>query len=159
MLKRVRVALVTDRTQMVGSLFSGTPQKKQSAVCERTEMMVSARYHDDGTRVSISWQETESSGLEGSTASVSYQKSDPAVITMLRTGTVKTALVFERGCRHHCIYRTPVMPFEVAVMANEVQNDIEKSGTLYLEYAIELRGADAEHTRLRMTLLPDSDTP
>ena len=84
---------------------------------------------------------------------------EPGLITMTRTGTVRTALVFEAGHRHHCIYETPIMPFDVSVETRVVQNDIEVAGRLHLDYTVELRGANAEHTRFEMKLLPDYQRP
>ena len=73
---------------------------------------------------------------------------------MLRNGTVRTALVFEEGRRHICIYETPFMPFEVTVETDCVQNRIPEDGTLALSYTVEIKGASAEHTDFRMTVLP-----
>ena len=161
MLKKVRVAIVTDRKEMLESLFEGATGKVSeiSPEVEHMEMTVEARYHDDGSRVSISWDESDASGMQGSRTNVSFAKAEPNVITMLRTGAVKTALVFEKGKRHHCVYQTPVMPFEVAVATNEVKNNVEGVGTLELDYAVELRGGVADRTKMRMMILPYYDSP
>lgn len=160
MLKKVRVRIVTDREELLESLFEGVrhedaPREER----EHMEMTVEARYHDDGSRVSIAWDESDASGMEGSRTNVSFQKDTPGVVTMLRTGAVKTALVFERGKRHHCVYQTPLMPFDVAVATNAVKNEIEASGKLMLDYAVELRGGTCEKTRMQMTVLPYYDAP
>ena len=160
MLKKVRVRIVTDREELLESLFDGVRHEDApSAEREHMEMTVEARYHDDGERVSIAWDESDASGMQGSRTNVSYQKNAKGVVTMLRTGAVKTALVFERGQRHHCVYQTPLAPFDVAVATNAVKNEIEESGTLMLDYAVELRGGTCERTKMCMTVLPYFDTP
>lgn len=162
MLKKVRVAIVTDREELLESLFEGVTGREEAPATtevEHLEMTVEARYHDDGERVSIAWDESDASGMQGSRTNVSFSKSEPNVITMLRTGAVKTALVFEKGKRHHCVYQTPVMPFEVAVATNEVKNAVESEGTLLLDYAVELRGGVADRTKMKMTVLPYYDSP
>ena len=161
MLKKVRIKIVTDRVESKGSLFegSGVTARKKGAEPEHLELVLEGRYHDDGVRVSIGYTEGEMSGMEGSKTTISYQKNEPALVTMMRTGTVKTALVFERGRRHHCVYQTPIMPFEVAVHTAEVQNALESEGRLVLDYTVELKGAAAEHTHLVLTLLPAFDHP
>ena len=160
MLKKVRVRIVTDREELLESLFEGVRREEApSAEREHMEMTVEARYHDDGERVSIAWDESDASGMQGSRTNVSYQKSAKGVVTMLRTGAVKTALVFERGQRHHCVYQTPLAPFDVAVATNAVKNEIEESGTLMLDYAVELRGGTCERTKMCMTVLPYFDAP
>lgn len=160
MLKKVRVHITTDRCELLESLFEGVRREgAPDTEREHLEMTVEARYHDDGARVSIAWDESDASGMQGSRTSVSYQKSAPGVVTMMRTGAVKTALVFERGQRHHCLYQTPVMPFEVAVATSAVKNEIEAAGKLFLDYAVELRGGTCERTKMTMEILPYFEMP
>lgn len=146
---------------MTGSLFGEEPVAKQTehTAPQRVELMTEGSYLDDGARVSISYKESAQSGLEGSRATVSFCKNAPEQILMLRTGSVKTRLVFEEGMRHHCVYQTPMMPFDVCVHTAKVCNALEKEGTLLLEYVVELRGAEPEHTKMTLKLLPAYDTP
>jgi uncharacterized beta-barrel protein YwiB (DUF1934 family) len=167
MLKKVRIKIITDRIEVHGSLFQtptgqflpagGTPVAE--AEPEHLELIMEGRYHDDGHRVTISYKESELTGMEGTTTSIIYQKSEPHVISMVRSGTVRTALVFEEHKRHICVYETPIMPFEVSVQTKKVVNGIEKDGNLRLEYTVELRGANAERTRFSMQLMPVYDKP
>ena len=105
---------------------------------------------EDG-RVELSYDETELTGMEGAKTSISFSENEPALITMLRTGSVSTALVFESGKRHHCVYKTPYMPFEVCVHTVKVENNIKEKHSLFIDYIIEIRGAKAERTRLELT--------
>lgn len=166
MLKKVRVQLTTERYEVKGSLFEApkdfaAPDAAPLAAddVEKMEMTMEASYHDDGTRVCIRYKETELTGMEGSVTSVSFQKSDPRIISMLRDGTVKTALIFEEGQRHLCVYQTQIMPFEVGVYTKKVHNGIEKDGFLEMDYTVELRGAQAERTKLQMKVLPYFEKP
>lgn len=163
MLKKVRVQIVTDRFEAKGSLYETpagkllpTPEQDRPAKedIEHIEMTVEASYHDDGDRVCIRYRESELSGMEGSVTSVSFRKSEPTLISMLRDGSVKTALVFEPAVRHLCVYQTQIMPFEVCIYTRSVKNRIEKDGTLEMDYTVELRGAQAEHTAFSMRVLP-----
>ena len=160
MLKKVKIKILTERTQAAVGLFENkiTPLDVTAAP-ERSEMSVEGRYHDDGIRVAISYDESELSGMEGSRATISYQKSEPGLISMLRTGSVKTALTFEQGRRHECVYQTPFAPFEVCVQTNTVKNALETMGTLDLDYIVELKGAEGEHTKMRIILSPVYDKP
>ena len=168
MLKKVRVQIITDRYEVKGSLYHNFAGNMPSDTVsppapkgetERMEMTVEARYHDDGTRVCISYKESELCGMEGSTTSVSFQKNEPQTLSMLRDGTVKTALLFEQGKRHLCVYQTPIMPFEVCVYTRSVRNAIESDGVLEMDYTVELRGAQAERTKFLMRVLPCFDRP
>lgn len=103
-------------------------------------------------RVEISYDESELTGMEGARTCVSFAADAPELVTMMRGGTVSTALVFEPHRRHICVYHTPYMPFEVCVYASRVENRLLELGTLKLDYIIELRGAQAERTRFTMNI-------
>ena len=107
----------------------------------------------EGGRVEFSYDETELTGMEGAKTAISFSEDEPALVTMVRTGSVSTALVFESGKRHHCVYKTPYMPFEVCVHTVKVENDIKEKHSLFIDYIIEIRGAKAERTRLELTYL------
>lgn len=101
---------------------------------------------EDG-RISLSYDETELTGMEGSTTTVSFSEDAPDVITMLRYGSVSTTLVFEQGQRHICVYETPIMPFEICIYARSVRNSLTMNGgSITLDYLIEIHGAKAERT-------------
>ena len=106
---------------------------------------------EDG-RVEIAYEESELTGMEGANTSVSFTAETPRLITMMRGGTVTTALVFEPRRRHICAYHTPFMPFEICVYARSVDNRLLQDGILELDYIIELRGAQAERTRFTMEI-------
>ena len=102
-------------------------------------------------RVELAYDETELTGMEGSRTAVSFSEDSPELITMVREGTVSTALVFEPNKRHHCVYKTPYMPFEVCVRTLKVDNKLESENRLFIDYIIEIRGAKAERTKFELT--------
>ncbi len=170
MLKKVRVHIVSERREAVGSLFE-TPtgqllpidgagiKEAPNAEPERIEMMLEGSYRDDGARVTLTYKESELTGMEGSTTSVSFHKGSPGVISMLRDGSVKTAMVFEEARRHFCVYQTAIMPFEVCIYTKRIENALESEGQLVLDYAVELKGAQAEHNHFTLRVLPAFDRP
>ena len=91
--------------------------------------------------------------MEGSNTIISFRKSSPEMVTMTRDGAVSATLVFEDGKRHHCLYKTPFMPFEVGVYTKNVVNSLLEDGTLNLDYIVEIRGAKAERTRFKMQII------
>ena len=107
---------------------------------------------EDG-RIEFSYEESEITGMEGSTTAISFSKDNPSLVSMVREGSVSTALVFEQGKRHRCAYNTPYMPFEISVHTRRVSNTLLENGVLELDYIIEIRGAKAERTKFRMELL------
>ena len=107
---------------------------------------------EDG-RFEVSYKESEATGMEGATTSVSFAEDQPEIVSMIRSGSVSTALVFEERKRHHCVYNTPYMPFEVCVHTLHVDNRLEGEGILELDYVVEIRGAQAERTKFYMQIL------
>ena len=120
---------------------------------DRIEIKTFGTFKIDGDRAEISYEESEATGMEGSLTSVSFDMREAGLVTMARTGVVSTALVFEKGKRHHCIYKTPFMPFEICVNTLNVRNRIAEAGTLELDYIIEIRGAKAERTKFSMKIM------
>lgn len=160
--KEVRIKLRSVIYEVDASLFSDDDEDGRFSVIEAdTENIepdeieintVGTRRIADG-RFEVYYDESEVTGMEGSSTSVSFDMSDKGIVTMLREGSVSTALVFESGRRHHCLYKTPYMPFEVCVNTLSVDNRVEEDGELFIDYIIEIRGAKAERTKFEMKLI------
>ena len=160
MSQEVRVRLKSVRFEVEASLFSEEEGDGLRAVSgefesepEVIEINTLGVLALSGGRVAVSYEETEATGMDGSSTAVSFMVDQPGVVTMTREGAVSTALVFEKGKRHHCLYNTPFMPFEVCVHTLKVDNRLSKEKILELDYVIEIRGARAERTKFRMELL------
>ena len=106
--------------------------------------------------VTLSYPESELTGMQGSQSSIIFRTDDPGLIHMVRTGTVSTALTFRAHCRAICTYDTPYMPFQVGIHSLRVDNSLLETGRLTLEYIIEIRGAQAERCRMEMTVMPET---
>ena len=128
--------------------FDFSEDKKEPDDDGEIEIYTEGRLRVTSERVSLTYEETEITGMEGSKTVVSYLKSQPELVTMSRTGAVNTALVFEPRTRHICNYNTPYMPFELCVRTLSMDNRLESDGEFALEYIIEIRGATAEHNTL-----------
>lgn len=162
MLKKVRIKIKTRQQELAGTLFDtrgAAGGKSLDTDPQEMELLYEGRYHDDGTRITISYREGELTGMENTKTTLSFQKSEPGLLRMTRDGAVRTALLFEQGRRHVSYYQTPYMPFEVAIKTKRVENRIAENGTLFLSYTAELKGANAEQTEFTMTLLPYTDAP
>lgn len=173
MLKKVKIALSVERYGVAAELFEEFINVMESGEVmasltepapdedgnidepQQMEMYCDGRLRLTDDEFSLTYEETELTGMEGTESQLSFRRAEPGLVTMLRTGAVTTALVFEKGKRHICVYQTPYMPFEVCVHTLAVDNrlvsaDGKIGGTLGLDYVIEIRGARAE--RCRMTL-------
>lgn len=156
--KEVRIKIRSCRYEVDASLFSEDDTElcisdDRSAEPETVEICTVGRLCDADGRFDVSYEETEVTGMEGSSTSVSFLPKESGIVTMLRDGAVSTALVFEEGKRHHCVYNTPFMPFQVCVHTMKVDNRLHVDGCLELDYIVEIRGAQAERTKFRMEIL------
>ena len=157
MKQEVRIHLKSTRYEVEASLFteknSGTYSTEGAPEPEVLEIRTLGTLTNNGDRVEITYEESEATGMEGSTTTVTFLKSDPSVITMIREGVVSATLVFENEKRHHCLYQTPFMPFEVCVRTIKVSNSLLGLGALTLDYVVEIRGAKADRTKFSMQIL------
>ena len=112
------------------------------------EIFTEGRLRTTEDRFSITYKETELTGMEGAQTTLSFSKSEPSLVTLMRSGSVNTALVFEVEKRHLCSYTTPFMPFELCVRTLSMDNRLETDGEFSIEYVIEIRGATAEKNSL-----------
>lgn len=106
-----------------------------------------------GECVSIAYDETELTGMEGAHSDVVFHTADPGLVSLIRSGSVTTALTFRSHTRAICVYETPYMPFHVGIHCLTVTNRLDEDGTLTLDYIIEIRGGCAERCRMEMSLL------
>ncbi len=107
---------------------------------------------EDG-RFTVSYDESEATGLEGSRTSVTFLEDEPGLISIIRTGAFRTAIVVEEAKRHICTYETPFMPFEISTYGRRVENSMSREGgTLTVDYVVEIKGGLAQHSVLTLKL-------
>ena len=119
---------------------------------DSTELMTEGTMTMGDGQIRLTYKESELTGMEGSVTSIGFDRAAPEVISMMRTGLVSTGMVFEKGKRHMCIYRTPISEFEVCVYAKNVDNRLLTDGVLLLDYIVEIHGAQAERCRMTLTV-------
>lgn len=119
---------------------------------EVSELLVEGRLVTTTHRVELLYVEDFSSDMGTSTTRIGFDRAAPELITMLRSGAVSTALVFENKRRNICIYNAPSVGFEVCISTVKVENELLEKGRLALDYYIEIHGAQTDHCRLEITV-------
>lgn len=98
----------------------------------------------------ISYQESELTGLEGTTTRLHIE--GPRV-TLLREGSVNSQMVFEAGQRHLSMYETPYGSLSVGVNTRRMRSTVEDAGgELEIDYAIEIDNLLAGHNLFHMSV-------
>lgn len=106
---------------------------------ERSESVLDTeiQYYLDqnGDRI-IAYDESETTGMEGSTMMLRISPED--MVSIIRTGTFQTHLVVQKGKKHFCHYETPFGEFAVGVAARWVDNQLtDEGGSLALRYTVD----------------------
>ena len=120
---------------------------------EPMELMTEGHLVTGPARVELVYDEGALSGMEGSVTSIGFDRASPHVITMMRSGLVRTAMVFELKKRHMSVYETPFTTFSVCVTARKVVNRLFEDGTIQLHYTTAVNGQQTElcHTTVKVT--------
>ena len=121
-----------------------------------TELTTAAvmEWDADG-RCSVRYRESELSGMEGTTTTITFLKGDRSILTILREGTVRSALVLEKGRFHTGLYETPVMPLDITTMTYTLENTVtEAGGTIFADYSLRIGGVTTTRTRLTAEIVP-----
>lgn len=120
---------------------------------EKTEMMTRGVLScDDEGQVELNYCDSESMEVDGSYCRIIFNKDDPKLVSMVREGPITALLCFEPNRRHKSTYNTPFMPFDICVRTISVDNRLLTEGELIIDYYIEIRGFNAEHTVVKTTL-------
>jgi len=147
-------AQISEELEAMGAFDTDVDEERLSFDGEEViELNTVGMQRQENGRVEYSYEESEITGMEGSSTMVLFDLAEPGLVSMVRSGSVSTALVFEAGKRHHCVYNTPIMPFEICVHTLWVDNRLLQDGILLLDYIIEIRGAKAERTRFEMKVM------
>ncbi len=107
----------------------------------------------DDSQISLAYDESDLTGMDGAHSVLTFRKSEPELVHLIRSGSVTTALTFKPHHRALCVYETPYMPFQVGIHCLVVDNTLLENGRMTLDYIIEIRGAQAERCRMELELL------
>lgn len=108
---------------------------------------------DDRGGYTISYQESELTGLEGTTTVL---RVDGRRVTLLREGNINSQMVFEEGRKHLSMYETPYGSLSIGVQTRRMRSTLsEAGGDLEIDYAIEVDNLVAGQNLFRMNVKRD----
>jgi len=111
---------------------------------------------DDGEQIKIDYEESELLDLEGLETALIYKKNNPDLITMVRSGTVITSIIFDQSeKRYICNYLSEFTPIEFCICTNFVANTIDyyNGGIMILDYDIEIHGIRTERNKFYLQIM------
>ena len=103
---------------------------------DEIQLTTSGRLYRKNGRYYIMYKESELTGMEGSTTTL---KIEDERITMMRSGTYPSHMVFEKGKKHIGVFKTEVGSMTVGISARDIKNHInDDGGSLTIDYSIEV---------------------
>lgn len=125
-------------------------QKYEGTAPDTMELVTKGRLSREGESYTLSYQESELTGLEGTTTRVHI---DGGRVTLLREGNTNSQMVFEEGRRHLSMYETPYGALSIGVNTRRMRSTVDEAGgDLEIDYAIEIDNLVAGQNLFRMNV-------
>ena len=105
------------------------------------ELVTQGRLTRDGESYTLSYQESELTGLEGTMTTIQV---DGEQVTLMRVGEFTSQMVFQEGRRHLSMYNTPYGAMAIGVNTRHLLAELtDQGGDIEIDYAIEVDHAIA----------------
>lgn len=105
---------------------------------ERIELITPGKFYKKGEAYFVVYEETEISGMEGTTTTLKIENDE---LKIIRFGTTSSNLIFKKGIKHSSIYKTIYGIFEVTIEPSVMKIDMDKNGgKIELIYSLEAGG-------------------
>ena len=89
------------------------------------ELVTEGKYYSQDGAYYVTYNESEVTGMSGTTTTL---KVDNGIVTLMRSGSVNSHFVFQRGQKHVSYYDTEYGAFTISVIANEVDIRVDDNG-------------------------------
>ena len=106
---------------------------------DETELMTEGTMTFTEEGIVLSYEESELTGMEGTTTTFEVKGSR---VTLMRSGSVNSQMVFEEGRQHTSLYETPFGELSVDIQTSELRHNLtQRGGLMEIRYSIAV-----EHT-------------
>ncbi len=120
---------------------------------QRLEQVTEARFAEENGRVTITYNDSEMLEIPNTITQVTYSTEEPGIVAIVRSGGLNSMFVIEEGGRHTSKYSVGGYSLPLSFYGRRVRNDIKDgSGTLVLDYVVEMNGSVTQHTKMTLTL-------
>lgn len=115
---------------------------------EKIEVISPGKFIDTEDGYKAIYEETEISGMEGTTTSLTIRDNE---VVLEREGTTSTKMVFNETEASMALYNTPYGMLEITIITNELKVDMnEDGGALSIEYDMIVAGQKPLSTSLQL---------
>ena len=121
-------------TKLPVILFIKSRQLYEGVDPDGTELMTEGVLEETGEGLRIAYDETELTGMEGTTTS--FLIGEKRVI-LRRSGTTNSQMVFEEGVQHTSLYETPFGELSMDIRTSHLRHNLTaRGGIMEIRYAI-----------------------
>ena len=125
-------------------------QKYEGALPDVVELVTEGRLAREGDSYTLSYQESELTGLEGTLTTIQVEGEQ---VTLMRVGEFNSQLVFQVGRRHLSVYNTPYGAMSVGVHTRHLLAELnDQGGDIEVDYEIEVDHAMAGRNIFRINV-------
>ena len=130
-------------------------QKYENTDPDVIELVTAGRLTRVGESYTLSYQESELTGLEGTLTTIQV---DGKQVTLMRVGEFTSQMVFQEGRRHLSMYNTPYGAMAIGVNTRHLLADLtDQGGDIEIDYAIEIDHALAGRNVFQIKVSAASD--
>ncbi len=134
------------KTQLISLLSTQVQddEKTESELFTNAEISCTKNYS------TITYEDTEATGFEGSVTTVKVNGNKEA--SVIRTGTSNSLLLLEKGKKSYCQYGTPFGMFQIGVYTHAIENTLSENGRLYLKYTLDINASKLSDNEITITI-------
>lgn len=111
-------------------------QRYEGTAPDVIELVTEGRLAREGGSYTLSYQESELTGLEGTLTTIQV---DGDQVTLMRMGEFNSQLVFQEGRRHLSMYNTPYGTMAIGVNTCHLLAELtDQGGAIEVDYSIEV---------------------
>ncbi len=128
-------------------------QEIRGAEKNTTEFVTEGRLTSTEYGYLLEYEESALTGMEGTHTAFQIR---PASVALIRTGTFRSQMIFERGRKHYSLYDTPYGTMTMDIMTDALRSTItDAGGELEICYAIEIEHQVTGECRFLIQVRPN----
>ncbi len=121
---------------------------------DQIDLITTGRLYGKNGKFYISYEESELTGMEGSRTTVKVEP-QTGCITMTRTGTYPSQMMFAENERRVGIYNTDMGAVAISTHTKQLTSNIdENGGAITIDYTVEIDASLAGAHRFEMSVRP-----
>ena len=122
---------------------------------QEINLMSKGVYYVDEKGYHIEYEETEATGFQGATSSITYEPRFDRV-TMERDGENPTNIIIDKNKRHLCNYGTPYGMLTIGVRGCKIKSDLSsEGGTISFTYTLDVNTALASTNTINIKIIKE----